>query len=42
MLVKVSTISAVVENWLTDFEQALAAPGDTGLRALFPPDCQQS
>src|SRR5215510_6832356 len=39
MLVKAGTISAVVENWLADFEKALAAPGDPDLRALFPPDC---
>jgi putative flavoprotein involved in K+ transport len=39
MPAKNDTISAVVENWLADFEQALAAPGDAGLRALFPPDC---
>src|SRR5262245_23414869 len=39
MLVKAGTISAVVENWLADFEKALAAPGDADLRALFPPDC---
>src|SRR5438093_6757930 len=39
MLTKNDITSAVVENWLADFEQALAAPSDAGLRALFPPDC---
>jgi putative flavoprotein involved in K+ transport len=29
----------VVENWLADFEQALPAPNDADLRALFRPDC---
>src|SRR5215813_8770719 len=32
-------VSAVVEKWLVDLEQALAALGDAGLRALFLPDC---
>jgi hypothetical protein len=39
MLAKNDTVSAGVENWLADFEHALAAPGDAALRALFPPDC---
>src|SRR5947208_5584393 len=39
MLTKNDITSAVVENWLADFEQALAAPNDAGSRALFPPDC---
>ena len=39
MLTKNDPTSAVVENRLADFEQALAAPNDAGLRALFPPDC---
>jgi hypothetical protein len=28
MLIKNNTMPAVVETWLADFEQALAAPGD--------------
>jgi putative flavoprotein involved in K+ transport len=39
MLTKNDPTSAVVENWLADFEQALAAPNDADLRALFRPDC---
>jgi cation diffusion facilitator CzcD-associated flavoprotein CzcO len=39
MLTKTDTIFAKVENWVVDFEQALAAPEDAGLRALFLPDC---
>jgi len=39
MLMKNEPTSTVVENWLADFEQALAAPGDTGLRTLLLPDC---
>ena len=38
-MLKNDTMSAVVETWLADFEQALAAPGDAALRALFLPDC---
>jgi hypothetical protein len=39
MLAKNVTLSAVVEGWLADFEQALATPEAAGLRALLPPDC---
>jgi len=39
MLTKNDPTSAVVENWLADFEQALPAPNDADLRALFRPDC---
>jgi cation diffusion facilitator CzcD-associated flavoprotein CzcO len=39
MLTKNDTTSAVVATWLSDFEEALWAPGDAGLRALFPRDC---
>jgi hypothetical protein len=39
MLAKNDTIPAVIEKWLADFEQALTAPGDVGVRALFAPDC---
>src|SRR5499427_6036706 len=39
MLMKNEPTSTVVENWLADFELALAAPNDASLRALFLPDC---
>jgi len=39
MLTKNDTMSAVVETWLADLEQALAAARDADLRALFLPDC---
>src|SRR5690349_3874129 len=39
MLRKNDPTPVVVEKWLTDFEQALAAPNDASLRALFRPDC---
>jgi cation diffusion facilitator CzcD-associated flavoprotein CzcO len=39
MLAGSSTISAVVESWLADFEQALAAPEDGGWPELFLRDC---
>jgi putative flavoprotein involved in K+ transport len=39
MLTKNDPTSAVVENWLAAFEQALAAPNAADLRALFRPDC---
>jgi putative flavoprotein involved in K+ transport len=39
MLTKNDTMSAMVETWLADFEQALAAPRDADLRALFLPIC---
>jgi len=39
MLTKNDTMSAVVETWLADFEQALASPGGADLRTLFLPDC---
>jgi hypothetical protein len=39
MLAKNDALSAIVENWLAEFEAALAAPGDAALRPLFRPDC---
>jgi hypothetical protein len=39
MLTKADTISAKVETWVADLEQALAAPGDTALQELFAPGC---
>lgn len=36
---KHDTTSAVVASWLADFEQALRASRDAGLRALFRLDC---
>src|SRR5262245_60961726 len=36
---KDDSVSAVVEKWLADFEQMLAATGDAGVRALFVLDC---
>ncbi|MDP1586013.1 MAG: NAD(P)/FAD-dependent oxidoreductase [Bradyrhizobium sp.] len=38
MLDKTDDLSLTVENWLAQFEDALAKPGDGALKALFHPD----
>ncbi|MFH1340452.1 MAG: NAD(P)/FAD-dependent oxidoreductase [Pseudomonadota bacterium] len=38
MLDKTDDLSLAVENWLAQFEDALAKPGDGALKALFHPD----
>src|SRR5688500_18320515 len=38
MLARAETIRTTVENWLEQFERALAEPGDASLKALFHPD----
>jgi cation diffusion facilitator CzcD-associated flavoprotein CzcO len=38
MLARAETIPTIVENWLAQFERALAEPGDELLRSLFHPD----
>ncbi len=38
MLDKTNDLSVAVENWLAQFEDALAEPGDSALKTLFHPD----
>ena len=38
MLDKTDDLSVAVENWLAQFEDALAKPDDGSLKALFHPD----
>ena len=38
MLDKTDDLSVAVENWLAQFEDALAEPDDGALKALFHPD----
>ena len=38
MLARAETIPAVVQNWLAQFERALAEPDDALLRPLFHAD----
>ncbi len=38
MLDKTNDLSVAVDNWLAQFEDALARPGDGALKALFHPD----
>ena len=38
MLARADTTAAIVENWLTQFERALADPDPARLQALFDPD----
>ena len=38
MLDRTDDISIAVENWLAQFESALATPDDGSLKALFHPD----
>src|SRR5690242_5588484 len=35
MLAKTDTIATIVKDWLSQFEEALAAPGQARLKALF-------
>ena len=38
MLDKTDDVSIAAENWLTQFETALATPGESALRPLFHPE----
>src|SRR5262245_44583129 len=38
MLATTETTAAIAENWLAEFERALAEPDDISLRTLFHPD----